>query len=128
VETEDKTPFEVNPDILWDSGFRSLTRTQVTDLLAEIMDTLETRVGFRLSERLDRNQIAVFDRIVRGLDQRTPQAFLVDEIPDFREVVRSELEAIVGSIRRSGSLRKLTDESSVDEAPSENEESTSDDD
>ncbi len=94
------------PDTLWDLGFRSLTRSQVTDVLNELMDTLELRVGTRLSEALDSNQLARFERIVDGRDEASALAWLQQNIPNYREVVRNEYDYILDALRAVNRLSK----------------------
>lgn len=87
------------PDVLWDLGFRSMTQTQVTDVLNELMDTLELRVGTRLAETLDANQLARFERIVDGRDEANALAWLQKNVPNYRAVVLSEYEYVLDALR-----------------------------
>lgn len=93
--------FALGPELLWDLGFRDLTRSQVTDALDEIYYTLELRVGSRLAEGLDANQLATFERLVDRGDDAGASKWLSDNKPEYRRVVRDELDHIVSSLRRA---------------------------
>jgi hypothetical protein len=100
---------QLNPDLLWDLGFQSLTRAQVSDLLDEMYETLEFRVGMRLAEQMDDNQLATFERIVDGRDETKALDWLTRNFPHYREVVRDEFEHLKRTLRRAASLRKDLD-------------------
>lgn len=109
---------KLEPDLLWDTGFKSLTRAQVSDILAEIYDTLELRVGHRIAEKLDVNQLATFERIVAGHDEADALAWLRKTVPTYQDTVRSEYSHIVNTLRNAAELRKSSrsEEAIVDDA------------
>lgn len=107
MATEDSTATDklvVSPDLLWDLGYRRLTRSQVSDLLADLYDTLELRVGTRLAEGLDSNELARFERAVSDNDDRKALAWLTQTIPNYRDIVTSEYDYIVGTLRNASRL------------------------
>jgi Protein of unknown function (DUF5663) len=100
----DSPMFHLDPDLLWELGFRSLTRVQVSDLLSEIYDVLELRVGTRLADRMDSNQLANFERIIAKQDERGALAFLASSFPHYKEEVLDEINHIVRLLRRAAEL------------------------
>lgn len=107
------TRIHVTPDLLWDAGFKSLTRSQVSDLLAEIYDTLELRVGNRIAEQLDSNQLAQFERLIAGHDEQDALKWLQKSFPGYREVVKLEYQHIVNTLVNAASLRKSSSANEV---------------
>ena len=100
------TKIRLTPDILWDAGYRSLTRSQVSDLLAELYDTLELRVGYRIAEQMDSNQLAQFERLVAGHDEANAMAWLQKNFPGYKEIVRLEFQHIVNTLTSASKFRK----------------------
>ena len=100
----------LTPALLWDLGFKHLTRSEVTDLLDEIYDTLEFRAGAALSEGLDRNQLAHFERIVNAADDAQASKWLETNVPSHRAIVRAEYEHIIGTLRQANARHKTTDD------------------
>lgn len=91
----------ITPGMLSDLGYHHLTRSEVTDLLDEIYDTLELRVGTRLAEGLDRNQLAHFERAAASTDELRAGRWLAENVPDYRERVRAEFDYIIGTLREA---------------------------
>lgn len=118
----DSDPTSFGPDVLWDLGYRSMTRAQVTDSLNEIMDTLELRVGTRLAELLDSNQLARFERIIDGHDEMGALVWLRQNIPNYRDFVSSEYEYILDSLRTANRLARKANSASSERSSQEDEE------
>lgn len=103
-DTDDR--LRLSPEFLWNLGFRSLTRVQATDLLSEIYDTLETRVGVRIAENLDENQLNRFEKIVAGHDEQEALRWLNTNVPAYKEIVKLEFQHVANTLRAAADLRK----------------------
>lgn len=108
---------EINPDLLWDIGYRSLTRSQVTDLLNDLFNTLELRVGTRLAEGLDHNQLAHFERAVDSGDEAQSLLWLQKNVPNYKTIVEEEYNFVVKTLEKAGALRQKGSESDPERAP-----------
>ena len=103
-----ESSIRLDPTLLWEMGYRSLTKSQVIDVLDDIYDTLEIRVGRRVAEQLTTNQLATFDRILTGVAQGSPLKWLQQNVKNYRELVRAEYSYIVLTLQRAADLDRKT--------------------
>lgn len=108
MESGESPRITLNSDLLWDLGYQSLTRSQVTDLLGELYETLELRVGTRLAEGMDSNQLARFERIVSRRDESEALKWLGENVPHYKAIVASEWEYILGTLRRASDAKRVS--------------------
>lgn len=71
-------------------------------------EVLEFRVGRRLVEKMDHNQLATFERIIDDNDRGKALEWLKKNFPQYLEVVDDEYDHMMRVLRRAASLRKVT--------------------
>lgn len=81
-----------------------MTRAQVTDVLDAMYDTLEFRVGKRLAEQMDHNQLATFERLVDANREEQALEWLGTNFPHYRDVVQDEYDHILRVLTRTARL------------------------
>jgi hypothetical protein len=83
----------LEPSTLWKLGYRNFTRAQVSEALHEIYSALEIAVGTRLASQMNKRELEEFDKLMGGPENRAA-AWLEDNLPNYRSVVRDELERL----------------------------------
>lgn len=69
-------------------------------MLAHVYQTLEQRVGIRLASQMTEAQLDEFDRFIEGNDEEGALQWLGTNIPNYREVVRDELDLLRAELRQ----------------------------
>jgi hypothetical protein len=93
--------------MLADAGYRNLTRSQAEECIKDLYQTLELRVGRRLSRKATSLQLSQFEKIMdKGDDEGAAGAnWLRANIPDYQEVVAEELNLILDRLKSASSAR-----------------------
>ena len=91
---------ELSDSLLAKAGFRHLTPSQVAEVLRDLYDVLELRVGRRLARKTTDASLVAFERLAED-DLPAYDAWFSREIPDYREQVADELDYIVSQLREA---------------------------
>ncbi len=101
-------PLQLDDNFLNDLGLGGLADDQKQAFLQHVLETLELRVGTKLSEGLSDEQLEEFEKLtpepndspeVAEQKQRSALQWLEANRPNYRQVVADELEALKNEIR-----------------------------
>lgn len=91
--------FKLDANLLREVGLGGLRPDIANVALREMYTALETRVGWRLAERMSSGQLDEFEALIGDEDRAL--AWLQENFPNYREVVGEELERLKREIRRA---------------------------
>lgn len=103
-------PLQLDDNFLNDLGLGGLPDDQKQAFLQHVLETLELRVGTKLSEGLSDEQLEEFEKLtpepndspeVAEQKQRSALQWLETNRPNYRQVVADELEALKNEIRQN---------------------------
>lgn len=99
----------IDDNLLTELGLGSLPAEERKALLAHLLETLELRVGMKLAQGLDDEQLDEFEALlpiaadneeVRLKKEQAALKWLETHFPNYREVVAQELETLKSEVRR----------------------------
>lgn len=93
--------FKLDDNFLQDIGLGSLPQDQKVQMLRDIYETLELRVGMRLAEQMSDEQLDEFEALIDKKDDPAALAWLETNFPNYKQVVAEELEKLKTEIRAS---------------------------
>lgn len=86
--------FQLNDDFLQSVGLGAMPDDQRQAFLQHLYEELELRVGTRLSEGMNEDQLAEFEQLIDDDNEQGALAWLESHRPDYKEVVGEELEKL----------------------------------
>ena len=89
----------IDDTLLEEIGLISLPKADRDQLLRQIYETLEMRVGMRLAERMTDQQLDEFERFIDTNDEAGALKWLETNFPDYKQVVADELDKLKGEIK-----------------------------
>lgn len=108
---------KIDNDFLAELGLAALPDDEKKALIAQIIETLELRVGTVLASGLTEAQLAEFEGYMNKNDQPGALKWLETTVPNYKEVVKNELEKLRGEIK-TNAPQILAASSSASEASS----------
>ena len=84
---------EILDDLIKDLGIDKLDAEKQADVLNQLYDTLQMRVGARLAEDLTEEQAAKIEEASKKSEAEA-QAALMEVVPNYDELVADELEGM----------------------------------
>jgi len=93
--------FKLDDNFLQDIGLGGLPQDQKVQMLRDIYETLELRVGMRLAEQMTDDQLDEFEALIDKKDDPAALAWLESNFPHYKQVVAEELDKLKGEIRAS---------------------------
>jgi hypothetical protein len=92
--------FKLDDNFLTDIGLGSLPQDQKLQMLKDIYDTLELRVGMKLAEQMSDEQLDEFEAIIEqpNSDEKA-KTWLEANFPGYKQVVAEELDKLKAEIR-----------------------------
>lgn len=90
----------IDDSLLEEIGLISLPKPERDQLLRQIYETLEMRVGMRLAERMTDQQLDEFERFIDTNDEAGALKWLETNFPDYKQVVADELEKLKTEIKK----------------------------
>lgn len=93
----------IDDTLLEEIGLIALPKQDRDQLLRQIYETLEMRVGMRLAERMTDQQLDEFERFIDTNDEAGALKWLESNFPDYKQVVADELEKLKGEIKKDSS-------------------------
>jgi succinate dehydrogenase flavin-adding protein (antitoxin of CptAB toxin-antitoxin module) len=102
--------FNLDDKFLEDLGLGDLSAHDKKQLIEDIYETLEMRVGTRLTERMSDAQLDEFEAFMKNQqDDAGALQWIKAHFPDYDQVAAEELETLVAEMQaaRSSSMRKL---------------------
>lgn len=94
---------KIDNDFLAELGLAALPEEEKKALIAQIVETLEMRVGTVLAAGLTEAQLVEFEGYMNNNDQEGALKWLETNAPNYKEVVKQELEKLRGEIQTSAS-------------------------
>ncbi len=103
-------PFQLDDTFLQELGLGTLPEDQKREFLAHTLETLEVRVGTKLSQGMSEQQLAEFERLTPTPEDSTEDAqkkqqqaleWLQTNRPDYKDVVAGELESLKTEIKNN---------------------------
>ena len=93
--------FKLDDNFLQDIGLGTLPQEQKAQMLRDIYETLELRVGMKLAEQMTDAQLDEFEALVDKKDDPAALKWLETNFPHYKQVVADELEKLKQEIRQS---------------------------
>lgn len=90
----------IDDTLLEEIGLITLPKAERDQLLRQIYETLEMRVGMKLAERMSDQQLDEFERFIDTNDEAGALKWLESNFPDYKQVVASELDKLKGEIKQ----------------------------
>ncbi len=90
----------IDDTLLEEIGLIALPKQDRDQLLRQIYETLEMRVGMRLAERMTDQQLDEFERFIDTNDEAGALKWLESNFPDYKQVVAEELEKLKSEIKQ----------------------------
>lgn len=89
----------IDDSLLEELGLASLPKAERDQLLRQIYETLEMRVGMKLAERMSDQQLDEFERFIDTNDEAGALKWLETNFPDYKQVVADELDKLKVEIK-----------------------------
>lgn len=93
--------FKLDDNFLQEIGLGTLPQDQKAQMLRDIYETLELRVGMKLAEQMTDAQLDEFEALVDKKDDPAALKWLESNFPHYKQVVADELEKLKQEIRQS---------------------------
>lgn len=93
--------FKLDDNFLHDIGLGGLPQEQKAQMLRDIYETLELRVGMKLAEQMTDAQLDEFEALIDKKDDPAALKWLETNFPHYKQVVAEELEKLKEEIRQS---------------------------
>jgi hypothetical protein len=90
----------IDDSLLEELGLIALPKADRDQLLKQIYETLEMKVGMRLAERMSDQQLDEFERFIDTNDEAGALKWLETNFPDYKQVVADELDKLKVEIKR----------------------------
>lgn len=86
--------FQLDENFLVSLGLGSMPAEEKEAFLSYVYEELELRVGTELSKDLSDEQLEQFEKLIDGGDQDAALKWLEGHCPNYKEVVKQELEKL----------------------------------
>jgi hypothetical protein len=91
---------QIDDNFLQSVGLGTLPAAEKQKLLAHIYETLETRVGMKLAEKMSDEQLDEFEGFIDTNDESGAMKWLETNFPNYPAVVQEELEKLRSELTR----------------------------
>jgi hypothetical protein len=95
--------FKLDNNFLAELGLTDLPEGEKGKMLAHIYETLELRVGMKLAENMSDAQLDEFEKLADANDEAASLKWLETNVPNYKDVVMSELEKLKAEVKTSAS-------------------------
>lgn len=102
--------FKLNNQLLEELGLGSLPVADKNMMLHHIYETLESRVGMKLAERMSADQLTEFEQLMPRQEdsveekqnkEKSAFSWLETNFPNYKQVVADELDGLKNEIRQA---------------------------
>jgi hypothetical protein len=100
VQGQQQPQMRIDENMLVELGLGSLSVQDKDDLLKQIYQTLEIRVGMKLAERMSDAQLKEFEQFINNKDDAGALRWLETNFPDYKQVVALELDGLKAELKR----------------------------
>jgi hypothetical protein len=94
---------KLDDKFLSEVGLAELPKEEKKKMLVHIYETLELRVGMKLAEGMSDAQLDEFEKLAAKNDEAGSLKWLETNVPNYKEVVMAELEALKDEIKKTAS-------------------------
>ncbi|MEX0932093.1 MAG: DUF5663 domain-containing protein [Candidatus Saccharimonadales bacterium] len=91
---------KIDDKFLQDAGLKDLPAKEKDQLLVQIYETLENRVGTKLAAQMNNKQLDEFEELINNNDESAALKWLETNFPDYPKVVQTELKKLQDEIRQ----------------------------
>lgn len=91
---------KIDDSLLQELGLDELPLEEKDLLIAQIYEQLELRVGTRLADAMDDQQLDEFEKFIDGEDEQGALEWLSQNFPDYPKVVQEELENLKQELKQ----------------------------
>lgn len=88
----------IDNNYLEELGLGSIPQDEKDRMLADIRETLADRIGAQVETRLDEAKLDEFDGVIGQNDQAATNAWLENNLPDYKQIVEEEMKKIRADI------------------------------
>lgn len=92
---------KIDENLLHELGLASLPDNEKNQMLAQIYETLEMRVGMTLAKQMTNQQLKEFEVFVNSNDEAGALKWLETNFPAYKEVVHAELAKLKLEVKES---------------------------
>jgi hypothetical protein len=92
---------KLDNDFLQSVGLGDMPDEEKKKMLVHIYETLELRVGMKLAEKMSDEQLDEFEKLAEKNDEAGSLKWLETNVPNYKDVVMSELEKLKEEIRKT---------------------------
>lgn len=110
----------IDDTLLEEIGLIALPKQDRDQLLRQIYETLEMRVGMKLAERMTDQQLDEFERFIDTNDEAGALKWLETNFPDYKQVVADELEKLKLEIKNDSGKILETMQAQPGQVPANN--------
>ena len=96
--------FKLDDNFLAELGLATLPAEEKKKMLAHIYETLELRVGMKLAENMSDAQLDDFEKLMESGNEAGALTWLETNVPNYKEVVASELEVLKNEIKQTAPM------------------------
>lgn len=89
----------IDYEMLKDLDLDELPKSEKDKLLEQIYETLETRVGTRLTDIMSDDQLDEFEAFIDANDEAGAMEWLTKNLPGYPKVVQEELDKLKAEIK-----------------------------
>lgn len=93
----------IDENLIVELGLGGLPQEEKDKLLKQIYETLETRVGMRLAEKMSDEQLDEFEGFIDTNDEKGALGWLEANFPNYPKVVAEELDKLKVEIKQNAS-------------------------
>lgn len=97
---------KIDNSFLQELGLDDLPLEEKDLLLAQIYEQLELRVGTRLADAMNDQQLAEFEQFIDANDEQKALQWLQTNFPDYPKVVQEELERLKQELKANSATIK----------------------
>lgn len=116
---------KIDYQLLAELGLSALSEDGKDSLLRHLVDRLELNVGTVIASQLNDEQIDEFEKLVDGQDQSAALSWLQQNYPDYKEVVKTELNKLKTEIKANAPAILAADQSDAAKPPADDTNSPS---
>lgn len=91
----------IDDKFLEDLGLGHLNPEEKQSVTDKIRTALESRVGIKITQNLSESQVNEFSNLVSGDDQVAMMEWMDKFIPNYRDIVKAELDAIIDQVKHN---------------------------
>ncbi|MCB0214043.1 MAG: hypothetical protein KDJ52_32195 [Anaerolineae bacterium] len=110
---------KIDNKFLEELGLGALGEEEKKAMVAQIVETLEMRVGTKLAAELTDAQLLEFEQLMEAKDQEGALRWLETNSPNYKDVVKNELETLKSEIKSNADQIVSASQQPADDQPAQ---------